>query len=485
MSVNKKIWRLTAVLLLSVLFSGLLAAQENDNGMAYVEIDTSDYFPSFYSRYVDYNLMIAASRGMTTEIDRLIEKGANVNFRNRDGFTPLIIATDYNRFESVMTLLQYEPSLDNFTIYSETALLLAVKMNSIHIAEALIRAGAQIDLADSKGATPLHYASMYGYAEMTDMLLYYDAQVNLKTKDGSSALHAAIYAGYVDVTEILIKNGANMEIRDSDGNTPFLIAASFGDTLIINMLYEFGVDIYANNNVNYNALTLAIAFDHKDAVKYLLQIGNKWNENSPPELNPYRVAAKYSRKDIINILNNENVHGTLRLSIDEVALSTYMRFTKNNLYNGFSLSLREPYFNAGITLGINTKLWETRLLVEKSPDVFYQYIDKSSMVFAGLFKDFIIADNYVNKRVTLSTSLLAGYTFGNKFKGTEIFPERKMVVIPGVAIKCSYMPVTLFMGVDYLNLNYHNTGSVWATLGLSYSFYFDNTPIKQKRIRWN
>ena len=473
------------VFLLLIFFPKLSAAQENINNT--VEIDTSGYIPLRYSRAIDYNLMIAAFNGFVTEIDRLIERGADVNFRNVEGYTPLFFAVYYNKLETVKALLAHSPTLDYFyfTTTSETALLIAVKMNYLDIAEALIRAGAQIDLADSKGAAPLHYASLYGYAEMTDMLLYYDAQINLKTDDGFSVLHTAIYSGYVDITEMLIKNGANMESRDNDGNTPFLIAASFGDTLIMNMLYKYGVDFYANNNMNYNALTLAIAFDHKDAVKYLLQIDNKWNENSPPELNPYKVAAKYARKDIVNILRNENIQGAIKLSFDQAAFSAYARFTKHNFYNGFSISLREPYFNAGITAGLNTKLWETRLLVEKSPDNFYQYADKSSMLFAGLFKDFIIEDNPTGKRLIFSTSLSAGYTFGNKFKGTEIFPERKMVVIPGVAIKKSYTPITLLLGVDYLNLGYYKAGSVWATLGLSYNFYFDNMQIKQKRIKWN
>jgi hypothetical protein len=107
------------------------------------------------------------------------------------------------------------------------------------------------------------------------------------------------------------------------------------------------------------------------------------------------------------------------------------------------------------------------------------------MVSAGLFKDFIISDNPNNRRFVFSTSLLAGYTFGNKFKGTEIFPERKTVIIPSIAFKFSTKPVTVFAGADYLNLGYYKAGSVWTTIGCSYNFYFDNMQIKQKKIKWN
>ena len=483
MSINKIVWRLTTVLLLLVFSSNLSIAQENYNGRFYVEIDTSDYIPSWFSGALNYNLMIAALNGYPDEIERLIKMGADINCHDENQSTPIIIATDFNKIESVKAILKHSPLLDEFTIYSETALLIAVKNNYLDIAEELIRAGAKIDLTDSKRAAPLYYASLYGYAEMTDMLLYYDAPVDIKTDDGFSALHAAIHSGYVEITDILIENGANMESRDNEGNTPFLVATSFGDTLIMSMLYKYGVDIYADNNLGHNALVLAIAFDHEETVKYLLQIGDKWDENTSTEFNPYRVAAKYGRKNIATILHEENIHGTIKLSFDQAAISIYARFAKHNFYSGISLSLREPYLNAGITAGLNTKLWETKLLVEKQPDVFYQYIDKSSMVFAGLFKDFIIKEYSNNKRLIFSTSLSAGYTFGNKFKGTEVYPEKKIYIIPCIAVKQTTKPVTFFAGFDYLNLGYYKAGAVWITTGLSYNFYFDNMQVKQKRIK--
>jgi len=100
-----------------------------------------------------------------------------------------------------------------------------------------------------------------------------------------------------------------------------------------------------------------------------------------------------------------------------------------------------------------------------------------------LFKDFIIREYSNNKRLIFSTSLSVGYTFGNKFKGTEIYPEKKTYIIPCIAVKQTTKPVTFFAGVDYLNLGYYKAGAVWITAGLSYNFYFDNMQIKQKRIK--
>ena len=89
--------------------------------------DTIDYIPVWYPGALEYNLMIASARGLSSEIDRLIQKGANINSYNTDGATPLIFAVSYNKPEAVRTLLKYSPDLEEFTSGWETALMIAVK----------------------------------------------------------------------------------------------------------------------------------------------------------------------------------------------------------------------------------------------------------------------------------------------------------------------------------------------------------------------
>jgi len=78
--------------------------------------------------------------------------------------------------------------------------------------------------------------------------------------------------------------------------------------------------------------------------------------------------------------------------------------------------------NGGIIIGCDTKLWYTRILLEQSEHMFYQYMNKNSVVYAGLFKDFALTNNTFRGNFGFSTSLSAGYAFGNKLKGTLIVP---------------------------------------------------------------
>jgi ankyrin repeat protein len=70
--------------------------------------DTTSYIPSFYSGALDYNLMIAASKGYSLEIERLIKNGADVNAKSDKGATPLIFAVANNQSRTVNLLLESE-----------------------------------------------------------------------------------------------------------------------------------------------------------------------------------------------------------------------------------------------------------------------------------------------------------------------------------------------------------------------------------------
>jgi ankyrin repeat protein len=449
------------------------------------EYDTSGYISVvYYEGALDYNLMIAASKGYSMEIGRLIKKGADIDAETDEGGTPLVFAISNNHSEIVKLLIKYGADLNKINTADETPLLIAVKNQNEEIAEALIRGGADIDFADRYNATSLHYASIYGYLQLVDLLLYYEASVDKKTVEGITPLAASIWAGNQDVADLLIQNGANMEARDNEGFTPFLIAALDGDTLLMDLLYKKGVDIYATNRSNHNALTLSILADRKEATEYLLKIGNKWTNSGKDSVSPYSVASKYHRKEIIKILENHNITGKLKYGIDQVSIMASSRFCINDIYTGISLSFKEPYLNGGFIAGCDVKLWYTRVLVKESEHLFYQYMDKGSVVYAGLFKDFALTDNAFRGNFELSTSLLAGYTFGNKLKGTLMTPNNKFMVIPDITFKWTKKFLSLFTGMEYMNTDYYHVGPLWLRIGASYNLFFDNVRTQIKTIKW-
>jgi ankyrin repeat protein len=470
-----------------VCHSAVISAQQDTTHSKYEAIeliDTSDYMPSFYENALEYNLMIASSKGYITEIERLIGLGADVNTESLAGVTPLIFAVINNELEAVKTLLKYDPVLDKTTASYETPLIIAVKNNDFEICETLIRAGADVDLPDGNGASPLHFASINGYFEITDLLLYYNASIDQKSDEGITPLLAAIMAGYPTVADLLIQNGANMEARNDKGFTPFIMASVNGDTLIMDLLFRHGVDIYATNNEHYNALDLSISFNHTDAAQYLLRIGDKWTSTSSGAIDPYLVAAKYRRKNMVTLLKKNNVPGQVKYGIDQSTLTVSARITLKDYYTGLSLAFKEPYLNGGLIVGTDMKLWHSRVLIKDSEEMFHQYFDKGYLVYGGIFKDFTLHENPFKSSFVFTTTLLAGYSFGHTLKGTLMAPANEFMVIPDITAKLNRKNFSLSLGLEYIRSQFYQIGPLWVRAGLSYTLFFDKVRTKVAPIKW-
>jgi ankyrin repeat protein len=467
------------IIFLGLLFSFSLriAAQEG-------EIDTSAYLPYFYYGALDYNLMIAASNGYESEVARLIDAGADIDAKTTEGATPLIFAVANNHLNTVKKLLGYDPDVNVVTATSETPLLIAVKNQNVEIAEALIRAGADIDFSDKNGAAPLHYSSLYGFFYVTDMLIYYRADIEKKARDGTTPLMAAIWGGNADIADLLIQHGANMAARDNQGFTPFHIAAQNGDTVIMAMLIRQGVDIYEVNRYNWDALALTIRTDNMPALKLLLRSGTKWGSPESKAIDPYTIASKYRRTDIIDILRTKNVPGKVKKKIDQAGISVSSKLNMKDIYTGFSLSFKEPLMNAGIIAGLDTKVWYTRVLQKRNEDLFYQYLGKSSVFYAGAFKEFPLIDNKLKNSLSFSTTMALGYSFGNQMKGTDNVPGNRLTIMPSAGFKWNINNVTILVSAEYMKSDFYRVGPLWLRAGLTYNYFFDRIRAPLKNIKW-
>jgi len=476
---------LTKTLLSRIIIVGLLlpsagkaASQEE------VLTDTSDYLPLYVKGSLENNLMVAASKGFDSEIERLLNKGADINAESSEGATPLVFAVANNHLSSLLVLLTHNPEVNNITSNNETPLIIAVRNRNAEIAETLIRYGAEVDLSDRNGATPLHYATLDGSFNIVDLLLYYDASCDLKAYDGTTPLMAAIWSGYIDITDLLIQNGANLEARDSEGFTPFLIAAQNGDTLTMSLLLKDGVNLYEKNNYNYNALALAIETNQKVAVEFLLGKGDKWTSSENEAVNPYRVASAFGRKDISEILEKNNIKGREGFKIDEISVLASIKFNFKDYFTGLALSFKEPLLNAGFIAGCDFKPSYTRVLTKEGENTYYQYFDRSSVVFAGIFKDFTVSENSSSMKVSLSTSLSAGYSFGSKFKGTNLYPESKFRIIPAAGIKLQRKYLTVKADLEYTNTDFFHIGPVWMRVGIAFNNFLSKVRSPRKTIKW-
>jgi len=85
----------------------------------------------------------------------------------------------------------------------------------------VIEIGADINLKDNRGHSPLHHAAIYGKIEIVKILLQAGAKLDIQDNDGRSPLHRAARNGKIGILKILIDAGAKLDIQDNEGETPW------------------------------------------------------------------------------------------------------------------------------------------------------------------------------------------------------------------------------------------------------------------------
>ena len=107
----------------------------------------------------------------------------------------------------------------------ETRLYRAARSGNIKEVKRLLNNGANPDVPDAHGLTPLHQAAYWGETEIVDLLIKAGANVNAENKGrGWTPLHSAAVSGGMrsrkDVIDLLRKAGAEETPKDKHGWTP-------------------------------------------------------------------------------------------------------------------------------------------------------------------------------------------------------------------------------------------------------------------------
>ncbi|CAN1250833.1 Acyl-CoA-binding domain-containing protein 2 [Linum perenne] len=101
-----------------------------------------------------------------------------------------------------------------------------LKMDAVHAyaregdADNLLKSinhDVSVNLKDSEGRTPLHWAVDRGHRNIVELLVERNADVNAKDNEGQTALHYAVVCEREGIAELLVKQNANIDEKDNDG----------------------------------------------------------------------------------------------------------------------------------------------------------------------------------------------------------------------------------------------------------------------------
>ena len=171
-----------------------------------------------------------------------IQKGDDINAKDKDGETSLHIAIEQKcQMEIIELLLENGADVNATGKYQLTPLIAAVKNPDIHIVKMLLEHDAEIGSA-------LHIAVAFAHCDDFKTLKYLldnGANVNKKSYCGQTPLHwgASSLETEIESVNLLIDHGADINAQDDYYVTPAHCAASYCNKIeIMKRLLELGGD---------------------------------------------------------------------------------------------------------------------------------------------------------------------------------------------------------------------------------------------------
>ena len=218
----------------------------------------------------------------------LLSKGANVNAKQAQGRTPLYLAAMLGNGVPNMRLLFTSGADPNLaSANGQTPLMMAASRGNVEGMRLLIERGAEVKAKDGAGETALMFASTSGYVDAVRLLIERGADVKVKSKRNETALGFAATQGAQASVELLLAKGAEVNVRNFRGYSPLMFAAS-SDAMpagIIKLLLDKGADTSFTGDYDEPASALAAKRGHTEAAR-LLGVGSSQAQTAEVKVVP-------------------------------------------------------------------------------------------------------------------------------------------------------------------------------------------------------
>lgn len=285
----------------------------------------------------DQQFLKAVADNDVAKVEQLLERGANPEAVNENGWTALHVATANDHLAMMEVLLRQGARVDAKTVagLEGTALMFATSAKTLEKGKLLIKYGAKLNLTDRYGDHALNWAAYQGNLPYVMFLVENGGDLALRSRHGT-ALEIAIRRGNEEMMHYLadaqklpaedpshhlilqaviandltaleqgLGNNRNLEIADRFGRGLLALAVLHGHQETLRMLLRAGVKVNAGDCIGFTPLMLAVREGQASLVGDLLKAGAAINQVSLPnsrKLTALHLAIIWDRQEIFDYL---------------------------------------------------------------------------------------------------------------------------------------------------------------------------------------
>eukprot|EP01119_Soliformovum_irregulare_P019201 TRINITY_DN6030_c0_g1_i3.p1 TRINITY_DN6030_c0_g1~~TRINITY_DN6030_c0_g1_i3.p1 ORF type:complete len:773 (+),score=126.38 TRINITY_DN6030_c0_g1_i3:728-3046(+) len=157
----------------------------------------------------------------TSTYQALIDAGADVHAKAKDGWTPLLMASLEGMHVFVSDLLSRGCDVNASDVSGITPLMASLIIyKSDETFEILLANGADVNAENCYGLTPLHFATFLQSSQPLHALLQTDCHIYAADEMGRTSLHLAMHHCASSHCAQLLEAGASINAQDAQGRVP-------------------------------------------------------------------------------------------------------------------------------------------------------------------------------------------------------------------------------------------------------------------------
>ena len=229
-------------------------------------------------------------------------KEEGVNTISRIGNTPLILALRDGNLEKVKALIAEGADINLCDWYGRTPLFHALNKRIVDMMmiEFLVSKGADVNLHPTNGNTPLQ-ESIHKKG-IPEFLINHGADVNAPPGSRIVPLNEAILSKNNELIKLLLEKGVDVKVHDNMSRTPLSLAVKSGRLELAEVLIAKGADIDACDGNGDSLLSWCLARRKNDVVEFLIHHGADIKATNRYGKTPLDIAIKEGNLKLIKTL---------------------------------------------------------------------------------------------------------------------------------------------------------------------------------------